>query len=314
MPFWRTAVAPWIRPVHLTVTVSEASKPDATTDGRSGPSTTLVSYAFPGVTPGKFRVTIPQLRAGPASGASRVVLIGNTILLAAREAVRRTEAVSCFLTLGLHPSWRPATVFGSDLSLGSEATARANELFDCISKARLILKVCALPGSSRRAEWKAERLNYKLCPPLWDVLNSRFGPFQWDLMASDANAHSLPRESDAITHYKRWPTAYSSGGNVFSQTLTGKTGLYANPVFRMMLHFLSLVRDQKAQVVVIAPGWDGSVPNGTWWPLLMEFAKDRILLATRGTPGVFLQQTLDERWEPAGPVPWDVWAVCFGCK
>jgi hypothetical protein len=47
---------------------------------------------------------------------------------------------------------------------------------------------------------------------------------------------------------------------VFSQTLTGKSGLYANPVFGMMLQFLSLVRDQKAQVVVIAPGWDGSVP------------------------------------------------------
>jgi hypothetical protein len=116
-----------------------------------------------------------------------------------------------------------------------------------------------------------------------------------------------------LPHYTRsWPAKGSSGANVFSQTsLTGRTGLYANPVFCMMLQFLSLVRDQRAQVVVVAPGWDGSVPGGTWWPLLMEFATDRVLLATRGTPGVFVQQTMDGGWEPAGPVPWDVWGIAL---
>jgi len=66
-----------------------------------------------------------------------------------------------------------------------------------------------------------------------------------------------------------------------------------------------------ARVVLVAPGWDGSVPGGTWWPLLIEFATDRILLATKGTPGVFVQQTMAGGWEPAGPVPWDVWGVRF---
>jgi hypothetical protein len=28
MPFWRTAVAPWVRPVHLTITVSESRRRD----------------------------------------------------------------------------------------------------------------------------------------------------------------------------------------------------------------------------------------------------------------------------------------------
>ena len=204
-------------------------------------------------------------------------------------------------------------MFGSDLSLGSKATARANELFECVSKARLVLKVCALPGGSRVAEWTAERFNYKLCLPLWGVLDTRLGPLQWDLMASDANAQSLAGGGGALPHYTRWPAKGSSGANVFSQTLTGRTGLYANPVFCMMLQFLSLMRDQRAQVVVVAPGWDGSVPGGTWWPLLMEFATARVLLATRGTPGVFVQQTVDGRWEPGGPVPWDVWGIRFNC-
>jgi hypothetical protein len=46
-------------------------------------------------------------------------------------------------------------VFGSDLSLGSGATDRADELFECVYKARLVLKVFALPGGSRVAEWTA---------------------------------------------------------------------------------------------------------------------------------------------------------------
>jgi hypothetical protein len=147
--------------------------------------------------------------------------------------------------------------------------------------------VCALPGGSRVAEWTAGRPNYRLCRPLWDVLDARLGPLQWDLMASDANAQTLAGGGGALPHYTRWPAEGSSGANISSQTLTGKSGLYANPVFCMMLQFLSLVRDQRAQVAVVAPGWDGSVPGGTWWPLLMEFATDRVLLAKRGTPGVF---------------------------
>jgi hypothetical protein len=67
-------------------------------------------------------------------------------------------------------------VFGSDLSKGHAATARANALFECVCGARLVLKVCALPEDSRGAEWTAERINYKLCPSLWGVLNARLGP------------------------------------------------------------------------------------------------------------------------------------------
>ena len=177
----------------------------------------------------------------------------------------------------------------------------------------MVLKVCALPEDSRGTEWAAERINYKLCPSLWGVLNARLGPLQWDLMASDANAQALAAGGGTLPHYTRWPARGSSGVNVFSQTLTARPGLYANPVFGMMLQFLSLVRDQRAQVVLVAPGWGGSVPGGTWWPLLMEFATDRVLLATRGTPGVFVQQTMAGGWEPARPVPWDVWGVRFSC-
>jgi hypothetical protein len=100
---------------------------------------------------------------------------------------------------------------------------------------------------------------------------------------------------------------------VFSQALTEKSGLCASPLFGMMLQFLSLVRDQQVQVAVVAPRWGESVPRGMWWPLWVEFATDRVLSATRGTMEVFVEQTMHGEWEPAKPVPCDVWGICFRC-
>ena len=56
MPFWRTAVAPWIRPVHLTIIVSDGIVPDNIGRGQCAPRTALVAYSFPGVAPGEFHV------------------------------------------------------------------------------------------------------------------------------------------------------------------------------------------------------------------------------------------------------------------
>jgi hypothetical protein len=148
-------------------------------------------------------------------------------------------------------------VFGSDLSKGHTATARANALFECVFGACLVLKFCALPEHSRGAEWAAERINYKLSPSLWRVLNAHMGPLQWNLMASDANTQAVAAGGSTLPHNTRWPAVGSSGVNVFSQTLTARPGLYANPVFGMMLQFLSLVRDRKAKVVLVAPGLMG---------------------------------------------------------
>jgi hypothetical protein len=64
MPFWRTAVAPWVRPVHLTIIVSDGIVPDSIGRGQCAPSTALVSYNFPGVAPGDFRVSVPALSVG----------------------------------------------------------------------------------------------------------------------------------------------------------------------------------------------------------------------------------------------------------
>jgi hypothetical protein len=86
------------------------------------------------------------------------------------------------VTLALHASWGPATVFGADLSLGPGATDRADGLFECVS---ILRHACDGVEGFRPPS------SYKLCLTLWGALNTRLSPLQWDLMASDANTQSL---------------------------------------------------------------------------------------------------------------------------
>jgi hypothetical protein len=76
MPFWRTAVAPWIRPVHLTIIVSDGLVPDGIGRGQCAPRMALlVSYSFPGVAPGEFSVSISTLSGGAGADAARKELV-----------------------------------------------------------------------------------------------------------------------------------------------------------------------------------------------------------------------------------------------
>ena len=85
-------------------------------------------------------MSVPALAVGVRfEAARRDEMIGEAMLLIVREAISRSGAVNCFVTLGLHATWRPGTVFGSDLSKGHTATARADALFECVSGACLVL-------------------------------------------------------------------------------------------------------------------------------------------------------------------------------
>jgi hypothetical protein len=96
------------------------------------------------------------------------------------------------------------------------------------------------------------RVHKSLCLTLWDALNTRLGPLQWDIVASSAGAQSLTEGG-----LGRTPQGLVS----FSQTLTVESGLYANTVFGMILQFLNLVRDQKAQVALLPLGGTDQFPG-----------------------------------------------------
>jgi hypothetical protein len=141
MPFWRTAVAPWIRPVHLTIIV-----PGGIGRGQYEPSTALVSYSFPGLAPGAFRVSVPTLSVGARAEAAHKELVGEAILLVTREAIEpdrsgellRNTGLTCKLEAG-HSIW-----------VGSLDGTRGN------CSGRCALRVClwgALGTESLRPTW-----------------------------------------------------------------------------------------------------------------------------------------------------------------
>ena len=317
MPFWTVSVAGWKSPAHLTVVLRAPESIQTGLGGtspliqRGGPSA-AVTFWYPGSAVGSFSVTAPVGNPAGPHGVRRMGVqpVGDTVLFVLREALRRAGASDCFVTLLLHPDWRPRGVLSSDLSGGGAAARRADEYFDIVSAARVLVTALALPADSDRARFDSEKAHYRLDPALWEDVGRRFGPLQWDLMASDGNAQ-CGQDGRPLPHYTRWPSAGSSGVNVFSQLLAGREGLYANPVFAVLLPFLHLLRSQRASVVVVVPAWSGSLPSGPWWPLLEEFSTDRALLARRGTPGVFSQIDRQFQWVPAGPLPWDLWVYRF---
>ena len=89
---------------------------------------------------------------------------------------------------------------GSALTLGFGATDRADKLFECLTPARLVLKVFALQRESTRNGPHESR--QKRVPYLWDALSTRLGPLQWDLVESDAG-QSLAKGGDTLPHYTR---------------------------------------------------------------------------------------------------------------
>jgi len=191
MQFWRATVAPWIvRPVHLTIIVSENVIQGTTVRGRCAPGAVLVSTASQEVNPGSsVGPSPPFVNQGEKADAARKALIEDTILFVVKNAGYRLAPQNVFVTRGLYATWRHPTVSGSALTLGFGATNRADKLFECLTPARLVLKVFALQRESTRNgphESKQKRVPY-----LGDALNTRLGPLQWDLMASDANAQLL---------------------------------------------------------------------------------------------------------------------------
>jgi hypothetical protein len=47
------------------------------------------------------------------------------------------------------------------------------------------------------------KVNKNLCLALWEALNTRLGPLQWDLVESGASDQSLAKGSDTLPHYTR---------------------------------------------------------------------------------------------------------------
>ena len=290
------------------------------------------------------RVSVGRCPASDLTRGSWAALCSAPLLQILGECVRLVDVRNCFVDVVVSAAWRPASVFGSDLSLqGGEHVA--DGLFALVVERSVVVSVIGSPDeASHTAMWRSNRDSYVLSREIFARVEGMFGPHSLDAMASDANAQWVPafghataarhveagilyaRRTQAVgefvgasgprgmiqlPHFSRFPSSASSGVNVLAQPLGPMVvgNVYCNAVFAMIAALLRHFRAEGARVSLIAPGWTGSSPSGHWWPILVEFSESWTLLASVGTSGVFQQLDENGSWVPAGPVPWDIWLV-----
>ena len=118
-----------------------------------------------------------------------------------------------------------------------------------------------------------DRTDWMLCPQVFNKINQQTGPLQVDLFAS--------RLTHQLQDYVSWrPDPEAMATDAFSLDWTKIQG-YANPPWNLISRVLAQVRNQKAQLVLVAPVWKSQV----WYPTLLEMLiQEPLLLPNR--PGL----------------------------
>ena len=97
-----------------------------------------------------------------------------------------------------------------------------------------------------------------LCPQIFRKICSLTGPLQVDLFAS--------RLTHQLQQYASWrPDPEAMAVDAFTLDWTQFKG-YANPPWNLVGRVLAQVRNQKAELVLVAPVWKSQV----WYPTLLE--------------------------------------------
>jgi len=96
----------------------------------------------------------------------------------------------------------------------------------------------------------------------------KWGPFQWDLMASAANVNKDPRGLK-LNYFSRYYDPSSSGVNVFAQNVTMLKEIFCFPPFPIIGMVLKYLEQQKVDCVMILPS-----VNSPWVNLVSSYLVD----------------------------------------
>ena len=115
---------------------------------------------------------------------------------------------------------------------------------------------------------------------------ARFGPQTFNLMSLDSNCRR-GRNTSLLPHYSPYPTPYSSGVNVFAQTIQMEHNVYVFPPFVLVGPLLRYFFDQRQcfSFTVIAPRLQR---HRYWWAILQAMVVDSFLLGRKGDQAVLL--------------------------
>ena len=116
-------------------------------------------------------------------------------------------------------------------------------------------------------------LETSLSDPYFRRVWERWGPFDWDLMATRANVNKTP-QGNPLPFYSRYFDAESRGVNLFSQNLKDVVNPFCfppDPVISMVLGYLKI---HKQCCVLLLPAL-----NASWVNLLGEYTVGTMLVA-----------------------------------
>ena len=106
------------------------------------------------------------------------------------------------------------------------------------------------------------------------VIWNKWGPFQWDIMATSANVNRDPK-GQKLLFFSRYFDPLSKGVNVFAQDLTKLQGIFCFPPIPMIGKLLKYLEQQKLDCVLVIPAI-----NSPWVNLVSSYMTDLIEIST----------------------------------
>ena len=101
----------------------------------------------------------------------------------------------------------------------------------------------------------------------------KWGPFQWDLMASAANVRKDP-EGNPLRYFSRYYDGYSSGVDLFTQNLQYLCQVYCFPPLPIVGMVVKCLQQNKLNSVLVIPA-----TNEPWVNLISAYVQDIMVLS-----------------------------------
>ena len=149
----------------------------------------------------------------------------------------------------------------------SELNNLSMDLWMWAMQRNIFLTAEYLPGvtnivADEESRTARDRCDWMIHPQIFAHLQRKMGPIEVDMFASRLT-HQLPR-------FFSWrPDPLAEATDALAQDWKGFGG-YANPPWCLLLSTLAKIREQEAQVLLIAPVWK----TQAWYPLVLELLID----------------------------------------
>ena len=127
-------------------------------------------------------------------------------------------------------------------------------------------------------------LDCSLSESSWKLVESSFGPHNFDLMKVPSNVRKS-RDGHSLQFFSPFPCEDSSGVNNFSQSILPDENNYVFRSFILIGPLIRFLKDNKMRLTLVAP--DVS-PGKYWWPIFRSIWTDCIFFGRKNDQDVII--------------------------